>query len=85
MSMLSDVAQIISAVGGIVSPIVLVMLTRQNKEIKVQSEKLEAVHLSTNGLALRNEAIAKKLGVEEGTAAGLAQGRAEEKQSQETQ
>lgn len=31
--------------------------------------KLEKVHQSTNGLATRNEAIARKLGVLEGTAA----------------
>jgi hypothetical protein len=32
-------------------------------------QKLNAVHESTNGLDKRNEAIAKKLGVEEGKAA----------------
>ena len=42
-------------------------------------KKLDEVHKSTNGLAERNEAIAKKLGVAEGTAAGLKEGREEQK------
>jgi hypothetical protein len=43
------------------------------------SKKLDEVHKSTNGLAERNEAIAKKLGIAEGTAAGLKEGREESK------
>ena len=43
------------------------------------SKKLDEVHKSTNGLAERNEAIAKKLGIAEGTAAGLKEGREEPK------
>jgi hypothetical protein len=43
------------------------------------SKKLDEVHKSTNGLAARNEAIAKKLGVAEGTAVGLKEGREEAK------
>jgi hypothetical protein len=46
---------------------------------KDTEKKLEALHKSTNGLSERNEAIARKLGVEEGTAAGLKEGREEGK------
>jgi hypothetical protein len=45
----------------------------------VQVQKLEEIHISTNGLSERNEAIAKKLGIAEGTAAGLREGREETK------
>ena len=39
--------------------------------------KLEELHKSTNGLSIRAEQLAKKLGVAEGTAAGLKEGREE--------
>jgi flagellar biosynthesis/type III secretory pathway protein FliH len=42
--------------------------------------KLDALHKSTNGLSERNEAIARKLGIAEGTATGLEQGREEHKE-----
>jgi hypothetical protein len=74
---ISELSQLISSVGGVLSPIVVVMLMRQNKKLAEQTVKIEEVHKSTNGLAARNEAIAKKLGVAEGTAVGLAEGRAE--------
>jgi len=48
------------------------------RDIKVD-EKLDALHKSTNGLSERNEAIALKLGIAEGTATGLEQGRQEER------
>jgi hypothetical protein len=44
---------------------------------KETEEKLAQLHKSTNGLSERNEAIARKLGVAEGTATGLEQGRQE--------
>jgi hypothetical protein len=65
-----DFVKVVSCIGGVLSPIVIVMLTRQNK-------KLEEVHKSTNGLAARNEEIARKLGIAEGTATGLEEGRSE--------
>lgn len=39
------------------------------RKIESVAEKVAEVHLSTNGLSERNEAIARKLGVAEGTAA----------------
>lgn len=80
---IDEFVKVLSAVGGVLSPIVVAMLLRQNVKIKEQTAKIEEVHQSTNGLAERNEAIAKKLGISEGTAVGLAAGRAEEKASQE--
>lgn len=46
-------------------------------EREVMSAKIEEVHSATNGLVERNVAIAKSLGMAEGMAAGLEQGRNE--------
>lgn len=40
-----------------------------NRKLSAQARKIDAVSESTNGLSQRNEAIARKLGVAEGTAA----------------
>jgi hypothetical protein len=66
---LGEVGQLLTGVAALYAA---VMGARNGK-------KLDAVHKSTNGLSLRNEQIAHKLGIEEGTAAGLKEGREETK------
>jgi hypothetical protein len=61
-----------------------VYLTHRNGKQSAQrgtetKKQLSDLHQSTNGLSERNEAIARKLGVAEGKATGLEQGRSEEK------
>jgi hypothetical protein len=82
----TDIALVITAfstltgvVGGIIVQIRGQNEARQDRaQMKVQ---LTEVHNSTNGLAARNEAIAQKLGVAQGTAVGLEQGRDENAQN----
>ena len=66
-----QVAQLITSVATLIGVAGSTAVSLRN------SKKLEEVHKSTNGLAMRNEEIAKKLGVFEGTAVGLAEGRAD--------
>jgi hypothetical protein len=62
----TEIALIISASGTFLSAVVAsigAIISLSN------SRKLDAVHQSTNGLSERAEALAKKLGIEEGKAA----------------
>ena len=58
----SELAQIITSIATLIGVIVSAVVSLRN------GIKIDAVHKSTNGLAQRNEAIARKLGVEEGKA-----------------
>ena len=76
-------ALILTACGTLLSSIVaaigVVFSVRNSRKLDVNNDKIDAVHRSTNGLAERNEAIARKLGVVE----GIQQGTAREKQRAE--
>lgn len=66
----TEVALVMTAGGTLLSSVVSAFMALKNRSISLENgRKLDAVHQSTNGLAARNEAIAKKLGVEEGKAA----------------
>jgi hypothetical protein len=76
----TEIALIIAASGTVINAITgalnLLVSRRGVKVSENNSQKLDstidvvlAVHESTNGLSQRNEAIARKLGVAEGTAA----------------
>jgi hypothetical protein len=69
---IGEFSSLLAAIGGITSPIVIAMIARQTSVLK-------EVHKSTDGLSERNEAIARKLGIAEGTATGLREGREETK------
>jgi hypothetical protein len=56
----TEVALIITASSAMVTSLGGMIVGLRN------SRKIDAVHKSTNGLSERNEAIARKLGVEEG-------------------
>jgi hypothetical protein len=68
-----ELAQVITSLATLVGVVGSVAVSLRN------SRKLDEVHKSTNGLAARNEAMAQKLGIAEGTAVGLQQGREESK------
>lgn len=63
---LGQVAVLVTAIGGLI--VQLRSNQKVGEQLNRQDEKLEAVHTSTNGMASRNEAIAKKLGIAEGKA-----------------
>jgi hypothetical protein len=73
----TEIALVIAACGTLVTALTsaygVLVTIRNAQEAREQRgvivSKLEAVHQSTNGLSERNEAIARKLGVAEGTAA----------------
>lgn len=69
-----EFAQILTAIGVLGG---VAVSWRNGRKLDSQGQKIEAVRRSTNGLSERNEAIAKKLGVAEGKATGLQQGREE--------
>jgi hypothetical protein len=60
--LLNAVASLVAAIGTIING------ARSSARGAKTEQKLEALHLSTNGLSERNEAIARKLGVAEGKA-----------------
>jgi len=77
---LTAIALIISAVGGIVSPVLLFINGRASKlRSEVQIAKIEKVEKLANGLSAKLAETAKKQGTAEGKAEGLEQGRNESK------
>jgi hypothetical protein len=69
----TDIALIITSCGtfltAITSAFGVVVSQRNSRKLDSTIAVVAAVHESTNGLSQRNEAIARKLGVAEGTAA----------------
>jgi hypothetical protein len=58
--LLNAAASLVAAIGTIVNG------ARSSARGAKTEQKLEELHISTNGLAARNEEIARKLGVEQG-------------------
>jgi hypothetical protein len=68
-----DVAtKVLSAIGGIITPIILVLLARQSANVK-------KIEVATNSMKDALVAATAKASEREGHAAGLEQGRAENK------
>lgn len=66
---ITEATSLIAAIGAIVTPIFLALLTRQqNKKIDASAEDIKRLEVNTNSISERNEAIAKKLGIQEGIA-----------------
>jgi hypothetical protein len=74
----AEIAQLISAVGGVTSPIVIVLLARQGAQMnKVEKATDGLVHKLLDSTQKAADATGRAEGRAEGHAAGLEQGREE--------